>query len=100
MTSKGIRHFTICLFAVTLLASFISVSLSVSQQEIPLDAPQTIEEGRGFQFEKIEFRILCLNAPILISTPFFTISSFTEYKILCIICEKSNKIIINNLRLG
>jgi hypothetical protein len=58
MTSKGIRHFTICLFAVTLLASFISVSLSVSQQEIPLDAPQTIEEGRGFQFEKIEFRIL------------------------------------------
>ena len=58
MTSKGIRHFTICLFAVTLLASFISVSLSVSQQEIPLDAPQTIEEGRGFQFENIEFRIL------------------------------------------
>ena len=58
MTSKGIRHFTICLFAVTLLASFISVSLSVSQQEILLDAPQTIEEGRGFQFENIEFRIL------------------------------------------
>jgi hypothetical protein len=58
MTSKGIRHFTICLFAVTLLASFISVSLSVSQQEIPLDAPQTIDEGRGFQFENIEFRIL------------------------------------------
>ncbi|MHA2164744.1 MAG: hypothetical protein ACXAC6_18305 [Candidatus Hodarchaeales archaeon] len=58
MTSKGIRHLTICLFAVTLLASFISVSLSVSQQEIPLDAPQTIEEGRGFQFENIEFRIL------------------------------------------
>jgi hypothetical protein len=47
-----------CLFAVTLLASFISVSLSVSQQEIPLDVPQTIEEGRGFQFENIEFRIL------------------------------------------
>lgn len=58
MISKGIRHFAICLFAVTLLASFISVSLSVSQQEIPLDAPQTIEEGRGFQFENIEFRIL------------------------------------------
>ncbi len=58
MTSKGIRHFTLCLFAVALLASFISVSLSVSQQEIPLDAAQTIEEGSGFQFENIDFRIL------------------------------------------
>ncbi len=58
MTSKGIRYFTICLFAVTLLASFVSVSLSFSQQEIPLYAPQTIEEGSGFQIENLEFRIL------------------------------------------
>jgi len=58
MTSKGIRHFAICLLAVTLLASFISVPLSVSQQEIPLYAPQTTEEGSGFQIEKLEFKIL------------------------------------------
>jgi len=58
MTSKGIRHFTICLFAVTLLVSFISVSQFVSQQEIPLYAPHAIVEGSDFQFEKIGFKIL------------------------------------------
>ncbi len=58
MTSKGIRHFALFLFAVTLLVSFVSVSLSVSQQEISLYAPQTVEEGSGFQIENIEFRIL------------------------------------------
>jgi hypothetical protein len=58
MTSKGIRHFTICLLAVTLLASFISVSLSVSQQEIPLYKPQAIEEGSGFQIESLQLKIL------------------------------------------
>ena len=58
MTSKGIRHFAKYLFAVTLLASVISVSLSVSQQEIPLYAPATIEEGSDLQFEKISFKIV------------------------------------------
>ena len=58
MTSKGIRHFTICLFAVTLLASFISISLSVSQQEIPLYYPQTTEEGSGFQNDNLKFKLL------------------------------------------
>ena len=58
MTSKGIRHFALFLFAVTLLVSFVSVSLSVSQQEISLYAPQTVVEGSGFQIENIEFRIL------------------------------------------
>ena len=58
MTSKGIRYFTICLFTITLLASFVSVSLSVSQQENPLYEPQTVEEGSGFQIEYLEFRIL------------------------------------------
>jgi hypothetical protein len=58
MTSKGIRYFTICLFTVTLLASFVSVSLSVSQQENPLSLPQTVEEGSGFQIEYLEFKIL------------------------------------------
>ena len=58
MTSKGIRHFTICLFAVTLLASFISVSLSVSQQEIPLHTTQTIEQANDLEFENIVFKIL------------------------------------------
>ncbi len=58
MTSKGIRYFTICLFTITLLASFVSVSLSVSQQENPLYQPQTIEEGSVFQIEYLEFRIL------------------------------------------
>ncbi|MHA1206390.1 MAG: hypothetical protein ACTSSO_02340, partial [Candidatus Hodarchaeales archaeon] len=48
----------ICLFTVTLLASFVSVSLSVSQQENPLYLPQTVEEGSGFQIEYLEFRIL------------------------------------------
>ena len=58
MTSKGIRYFAMCLFAVTLLASFISTSLTVSQQGIPLYNPQTSEEGRGFYNDRIEFRIL------------------------------------------
>ncbi|MHA1206796.1 MAG: hypothetical protein ACTSSO_04420 [Candidatus Hodarchaeales archaeon] len=58
MTSKGIRYFTICLFTATLLASIVSVSLSVSEQEIPLNAPQTIDEGTCFQIEKLEFKIL------------------------------------------
>jgi len=58
MTSKGIRYFTICLFTVTLLASFVSLSLSASQQENPLYAPQTVAEGSGFPVEKIEYKIL------------------------------------------